>query len=570
MDGSEKQLRFKHRAVKASLTKIVTYLDDNDEFDEVDLLAKLKNLETLLPKFENTFFALYELLPEQQGESDRQLELENEYTAFLHNCKQPKSARMTGHLSVGELDEARNFLIRTVQAEAFPEEIHRLKSNRNLQRTSKLLSLSAFIDNKGLLRVGGRISNAVIELERKHPLILPYKHHLTELILEDCHRKNFHVGANALLTIVRGEYWPLNGKSASKSVVHNCVLCRRANATTLKPYMADLPLERVNPGRCFENCGVDFCGPIWIKTNTRKSVKHKVYIAVFVCFAVKAIHLELVTDLSSQAFIAALKRFFSRRGTSRRIFSDNGTNFVGAQKELRFFVTNRDIQSHCSQHGVEWHFLPPAAPHMGGLWERSVRSVKSHLKKAMDKMVMTYEEAYTVLTGIEACLNSRPLTTLSDDPNDPTPLTPAHFLIGSPLHLPPEPDYVTQTPLVKRWQRLQQIQQQFWSQWSTEYLSSLQLRSKWRFPQNNIPIGTLVTIKDENLKPLEWRMARIVALHPGKDGVARVATLRLSGGHELMRPLVKVCPILDVTSEESPDPQGAPGNQASGLQDQQC
>ncbi|CAB0014127.1 unnamed protein product [Nesidiocoris tenuis] len=180
----------------------------------------------------------------------------------------------------------------------------------------------------------------------------------------------------------------------------------------------------------------------------------------------------------------------------------------------------------------------------------------------MDKMVMTFEEAYTVLTGIEACLNSRPLTAMSDDPSDPTPLTPAHFLVGSPLTLPPEPDYSTKKPLVKRWQRLQQIQQQFWDQWHTEYLSSLQQRNKWRFPQNSIPIGTLVTIKDENLKPLEWKMARVIALHPGKDGVARVATLRLSGGQELMRPMVKICPIVEPSCDDNLELRTALSNSA--------
>ncbi|XP_058979117.1 uncharacterized protein LOC131802713 [Musca domestica] len=245
--------------------------------------------------------------------------------------------------------------------------------------------------------------------------------------------------------------------------------------------MSALPPERVTLSRPFANTGVDFAGPFELKTYSGRGCRIvKGYICLFVCFATKAIHLEAVSDLSTPAFMAALTRFISRRGCPNKIFSDNGRNFVGAAREIKanFKRTVLELKDKAiSQYGqqqLEWHFIPAAAPHMGGLWEAGVKSCKTHLKKIAGQIHYTYEEFSTMLAAIEACLNSRPLTPQSENIDDLTALTPGHFLIGSSLLSPAEPEEIpTKTSLLNRWRKLKVIQQEFCRRWKSDYLKEL-------------------------------------------------------------------------------------------------
>lgn len=193
---------------------------------------------------------------------------------------------------------------------------------------------------------------------------------------------------------------------------------------------------------------------------------------------------------------------------------------------------------------MKWSFNPPSAPHFGGLWETGVKSVKSHFSRVIGHQTLTYEEFYTVLVQIESILNSRPLCSLSSDPNDLSALTPGHFINLSPVSALPEPDITNiKISRLNRWQLLQQMHQHFWNRWHREYLHTLQQRQKWlKDPQTTVNEGTLVVIKNELAPPLKWRLARIIKLHPGTDGVARVATVRTANG-VFQRPLVKLCPL---------------------------
>lgn len=258
--------------------------------------------------------------------------------------------------------------------------------------------------------------------------------------------------------------------------------------------------------------------------------------------------MELVTDLSTERFLQALRRFISRRGKPSDIFSDNGTNFVGARNqltELMALLKNRDchekISKECNAEGIQWHFSPPSGPHFGGLWEAAVRSAKKHLLKVLGENVLTFEDMNTLIVQIESCLNSRPLTQLTEDPEDLTPLTPAHFLVGSSLQGLPEYDY-TEIPFnrLKQWHAVQQKFQHFWIRWKREYLAQLQGRMKRWKPPVEIETGKLVIIQDDNQPPLRWKMARIHQLHPGDDGVVRVVTLKTSNGY-LKRPVERIC-----------------------------
>lgn len=237
--------------------------------------------------------------------------------------------------------------------------------------------------------------------------------------------------------------------------------------------------------------------------------------------------------------------------------SDCGTTLVGADRELRelFDSSSRELSTIANvlaNDGTRWKFNPPSAPHFGGKWEAGVKSVKFHLKRVLGETSLTYEEFSTLLIQIEAVLNSRPLCPLSDDPSDLAVLTPGHFIIGTSLNTIPEPSLIDiSSNRLSRWQLLRQILEQFWKRWSTEYLQKLQTLSKWQQQKDSIKIGSLVLVKDERYPPSKWAMGRIIDVHPGKDDLVRVATVRTESS-TLKRPIVKLC-LLPVAVSEEPD-----------------
>lgn len=235
--------------------------------------------------------------------------------------------------------------------------------------------------------------------------------------------------------------------------------------------MGNLPASRITVARPFTTCGVDYAGPLTIRECKRRNARHtKAYICIFVCFATKAIHIELVSDLTSDSFLAALKRFVSRRGKPSSIFSDNGTNFVGASRQmseiydfLRKEELKNSIHEFTRDSKISWSFIPPNAPHFGGIWEAGVKSIKTHLYKIVGTVALTFEELQTVLCEIEAILNSRPLIPLSTDPNDLNYISPGHFLVGDALNSLPCHDLTdVNTNRLTRWQLIEQLRQHFW------------------------------------------------------------------------------------------------------------
>lgn len=316
--------------------------------------------------------------------------------------------------------------------------------------------------------------------------------------------------------------------------------------------MGDLPKDRVTISRPFSKCGIDYAGPLMIKTSLRRnSPLVKGYICVFVCFATNAIHIELVGDLTTDSFLNALRRFVSRRGIVSDIYSDNATNVVGANNRLReiydlfYSEKNRSIFNNATADiGIKWHFIPPRSPNFGGLWEAAIKSIKHHLYRTLGNAYLTYEELNTILIRIEACLNSRPITPLLTDPSDLSYLTPGHFLIGESLIAISEPDLSnTPTNRLNRWQQMSRLTQQIWSQWSKQYLNQLQETKKWKQNKGrSIKVGTVVMVREDNSPPLQWRMARVKEVHQGGDGEIRVATVA-SQGWECKRSIRKLCPL---------------------------
>lgn len=443
--------------------------------------------------------------------------------------------------SVLDLDQALHFWIKFAQAKYFPSTLNRLKKGKTLKKNDLLISLDPFLGDDGLLRVGGRLRESSLGYDQKHQIILPQTGTITKLIIEEIHKVTFHGGTQLMLSYLRRKYWLIAGRRTINQLVRNCVKCCRVKGLTSHQMMGNLPASRVNIGRTFSKTGVDYAGPVVVKVptfNARKYLTVKGYIAVFVCLATKAIHLEFVSDATTKAFLAALKRFISRRGLCRELLSDHGLNFVSAKNELAELVEllqnqlhNETIKKMLASNGIDWHMNPPEAPHFGGIFEAGVKSVKFHLRRTMDSTPFTFEEWTTMLCQIEAILNSRPLIPLSDDVNDLQALTPGHFLIGEPLIAIPEPNLEKlKLNTLDRYQLMQRKVQEFWRTWSAEYLSTLQQRTKWKSPVDNLKPGQIVTIKDDDLPPTRWLLGRILEVFPGKDSHVRVAKIQMANG----------------------------------------
>ncbi|XP_050064280.1 uncharacterized protein LOC126553152 [Aphis gossypii] len=414
----------------------------------------------------------------------------------LKRCKQG----FVKYLTVSDFSNAESWLIRCAQKDEFAIENKALTEGKNVPRNSKLKGLSPFISTDNLIVVGGRLHNSTLSNEQKHPIILPFGHKVTRLIFIYYHEILLHGGPQLLLAEIRLRFWPIKGRIAARSTALRCVTCVRSKPKFLNPIMGILPSPRVRPSRPFSTTGVDFAGPLNLRSGIRRVTSIKMWIAVFVCLATRAIHLEPVVGLTSNAFFAALRRFMARRGKCSKIYSDNGTNFVGVQRELANYIKDADAN------------------------------------------IAQDEELGTLLCQIEACLNSRPLTPLSLDALDLEPITPAHFLIGGPLLLAPEPDLSKENiDILRRWKYVQALMQMFWKRWSKEYLPQLQVRGRWVSQTEQMKIGDIVIIKEEFAPPGKWKLGRVAKTHPGSDGIVRVVTLKTANCDELKRPVVKLC-----------------------------
>lgn len=450
-----------------------------------------------------------------------------------------------------DLELAENYLIREVQKTHFGVDYSLLSQDKALLR-SNLRTLNPFMNDK-IIRVGGRLANSSLNFEQKHPILLPKSDPFVDKLIDYYHKIHHHTGPYLLQAILRqNNYWILSSRNIIRQRVWKCNHCFKINPKFNAPIMSDLPYVRVNQAKAFSHTGVDYTGAYNITLSRNRGVKsQKAYVCVFICLCTKAIHLELASDLSSNTFISAFRRFISRRGDCNTLYSDLGTNFVGAKNQLddiyRLLQSNEyktAFQSELNSNKIEWKFNPPSAPHFGGIWESNVKSVKSHLTRVIGTQILSFEEFSTVLAQVEALLNSRPLCVLSNDPSDLTALTPAHFLYGSPLNSLHSPNVVNENiNRLNRHKLLDAMVQSFWKRWHLEYLTSLQTRQKWnQSASSSIKVGTIVVIKHDNLPPLQWPLGVVVKVFPGKDNVIRVVSVKTKN-NIYIRPVVKLCPL---------------------------
>ncbi|XP_058808422.1 uncharacterized protein LOC131674012 [Phymastichus coffea] len=442
-------------------------------------------------------------------------------------------------LLVLEVAASETKILKLLQQERFSLELRQLSnSSGSCRKGTSFDKLTPFIDDQGLIRVGGRLKEADLPYDQKHPILLPRDHHITNLLIRKVHRSNLHAGIQTTLYAIRSKFFIINGKRQIRKIIHSCVDCIRQKPPAAHAQMGNLPKARVEGSPAFDHTGVDFFGPMLIKEKKNRNKSFlKVYGSVFICLASKAVHIELVSDLSTEGFLIAFRRFVSRRGIPSNVYSDNGTNFVGADRQLQELYDlfekpefRERVGEHAITKRIQWHFNPPLSPHFGGLWEAAVKSFKHHLKRILDKQ-LTFEQLETFLIEIEAILNSRPLCALSADPNDPLAITPAHLLIGRPFNVLPEESLISVTSnRLSTTNFMIQARQNFWMKWHREYLHEIQLQQKWHTSNSEIKPGLVVLMMDDLTHCARWPLGVILEVFPGSDGIARVASVKTTAG----------------------------------------
>lgn len=459
------------------------------------------------------------------------------------------SPNIKNYVALIQTLDAENCIFRIVQSKFFFLEIQALREQKALPKKSCLSSLNPFLDGFGVLRVGGRLQEALIPYNEKHPIILPTHHQVTTNLLHHAHNITIHGTRSETAAYIRQKFHIIRCNDRIKFLIRHCPRCIKFARHTHLQLMGTLPHDRVNPYRAFLNSGVDYAGPFTLKAyKGRCKIVLKYYVSLFVCFSSKALHLEIVSELTAAAFLAAFRRFVSRRGQCQRLYSDRGTNFMKGDKLLMDEVHRAELswmtelKIDFESMGTSWEFNPPGAPHFGGLWEAGVKSFKGHLNKTLVNTLLTPEEFSTILIQIEGILNSRPLYRLNDDAHEFSYLTPAHFLIGESIVSPPERAYNCDDPQhpLDRWQYIQKLRQGFWISWRKNYLQNLNTRSKWKSTGIDFKINDLVILTDENYPPNVWPTAIILEAHPGRDGLTRVVTLKTQRGQILKRPVSKL------------------------------
>ena len=345
---------------------------------------------------------------------------------FIHNCKSNKDKRTISTLSVEEIQNASIQWIKTVQESAFQEEIKSINSDRKM---AIVRQLRLFIDKNGILRSGGRINNAHIKETTKHPFLIPTKHRFTNMIVMDAHENQLHGGVNSTVTQLRQTYWIPRIRQCVRNILNKCVTCKRVIGQSYpKPDPPQLQKDRLLEDIPFQVTGVDFAGPLYVKNS--ENTTSKVYICLFTCASSRAVHLEIVSNLTEECFILAFRRFVSRRSLPKTMLSDNATTFIAASKEITELTNSSSLQDKLNLYGTTWKFIPKRAPWHGGFWERMVGLTKTCLRKVLGRACIHRELLNTVITEIEAFLNDRPITYVSSDISDSEPLTPSHLLCG--------------------------------------------------------------------------------------------------------------------------------------------
>ncbi|XP_062714172.1 uncharacterized protein LOC134290955 [Aedes albopictus] len=457
-------------------------------------------------------------------------------------------------LSSEELLEAERMIIRSLQREVFSEEYAILDSKqqsendepKTVKKTSKIYKLCPFVGVDGVLRKDGRIGAAPwLTIEAKFPAILPKAHYVTELVVDEIHRKFGHSNNETVVNEIRQRYHVSELRAVVRRVAQRCQRCKMRKATPLPPRMSSLPEVRLTPYvKPFTYTGLDYFGPLSVRIGRSHA---KRWVALFTCLTTRAVHLELAYTLSTESCKMAVRRFVARRGAPMEIYSDQGTNFQGARKELNEQVRriNCELSSTFTNAITKWKLNPPYAPHMGGIWERLVRSVKCGLAAMEISRNADEETLLTALAEVESMVNTRPLTYLPLDAAEDEALTPNHFLLLSSNGVcqPAAAPQDERSALRSNWNHVRVMLDRFWKRWIREYIPVIAKQSKWFGEVKPLKVGDLVVSVNENVRN-SWDRGVVINVYPGKDGRIRRTDVRTAAG-VFLRPVTQLA-VLDV------------------------
>lgn len=428
---------------------------------------------------------------------------------FVHKLQHKSDA--TGPLDTTELEQAERYWILRVQQDSFVGELVCHQKGTKLPCDSPLRDIALSIDDEGILRVAGRLQFSQGSYDEQHPIVLPRQHHLSGLLIRPCHLQVLHGGVRDTLVQLREKYWVVRARQQVKKMVKECVTCQRFNARPATEETAPLPRDRVERALPFEVTGIDFAGPLLV--NDRGTVR-KSYITLFTCGVTRAVHLELVGDLSGRSFLLAFRRFLSRRGVPQVIYSDNALTFKKANKELKNLwsvIRNEEVLNYFSDTRIQWKFIVERAPWWGGFYERLVGATKLALKKSLGTKCLEVDQLITNLTEIEAVLNSRPLTHVYQEPGEPGPLCPSYFLTGKRLTSLPglsrhEISHLDDSNFRRLWSDRQKVLDNFWRRWTKEYLTELRVVNNSKCGGKQVEEGDVVLLR-ESMQPRQlWKM----------------------------------------------------------------
>ena len=418
----------------------------------------------------------------------------------------------TKELNGGDLMAAEDKWVMSIQRHAFTEEYQRLACGKTVVYRGQF---NLYLNDKRLICCKGHLGQANLPHDMKYPVLLPTKHHFTNLLILDRHKKVHHNGIADTLASIRENYWICRGREAVKKVIRRCVTCRRFEGKSYKPPLVpDLPPERVSEDPPFSNVGIDFAGPLYVRN--KEGQECKTYICLLTCATTRAVHLEVTCELSAAAFLLAFRRFCGRRGVPTVIFSDNAKT-KHYSKEIKGLTRPEEVHQYLTNQHIRWNFIVEKAPWWGGFWERLVKGVKRCLKKTIGRSTLTLDELTTIMIEIEATLNNRPLTYVHDDSEGIShTLTPADLIYGRRVATTPSGRQFditsTNKTLTKRAKYQFRMLSNFTKQWQRDYLLSLQERRSVKTRSGvlrQIQIGDIVVLRDDGTARCLWKLAKV-------------------------------------------------------------
>lgn len=453
-----------------------------------------------------------------------------------------------GCLSADELNRAHVTWFTFVKSECYPDDLHFVKTGK----TSPNLRLTKYclcVDEDNVLRISSRIERAK-DIATTNPVVLDGNHEFTTMIIRDLHLKVNHTGVQVVVHKFKNLYWMPKMNLFIKKTINNCLWCRRRKAKPIQPKMGPLPNERFYTfQKPFTAVGIDYFGPFYTKDGRNTSGRYtkclrKRYGVLFTCLTTRAIHVEIAHSLNTDSCIMAIRRMMSRRGEIKVIWSDNGTNFRGAARELLEALeelNEHKIKSSLANNGIDWNFIPANAPNFGGYWERLVGCFKRAIESVLSvDSNPTDETLRTVFCEAEHLVNSRPYYLESDDPDDALGLCPNDILIqqDKTIHTPGVFDGIISREK-RTWRISQMFIDAFWKRFIKEYIPTLINRSKWIKDCENLSEGDVVVMKGNSPRG-EWPLGVVTKIFPGSDGVVRVVDVR-TAINTYRRPVNHLC-----------------------------